>query len=296
LLLNHEQGENMTLEQAYLSLQGLSVGDGFGQCFYRLPKEAILHKQLPPYPWRWTDDTHMALSIFEILRQYGYIDQEELAQAFARRYKDDPRRGYAGGAHRLPQQIATGEDWRKASYALFDGGSYGNGGAMRAAPIGGYFAGDPERAAQQADLSAEVTHAHPEGRAGAIAVAAAAAIAAQPGCTGSLAFLHSVLPFVPPGLVSSGIEKALDIPPDAFQQAIKTLGTGDLVSAQDTVPFCLWCAAYHLDDYPAALWFTMAGLGDRDTTCAIVGGIVALSAGQVPEAWVRRRETLPISI
>ena len=285
----------MTLEQAYLSLQGLSVGDGFGQCFYRLPEEAISRQELPPYPWRWTDDTHMALSIFETLRQHGRIDQEALAQAFARRYTEDPRRGYAGGAHRLLQQVAAGEDWRKASYALFDGGSYGNGGAMRAAPIGGYFAGDPEGAAQQAKLSAEVTHAHPEGQAGAMAVAAAAAIAAQPGRPIEAAFLEAVLPHIPAGLVRGGIEKSLDIPPGAFQQAVKTLGTGDLISAQDTVPFCLWCAAYHLDNYSAALWFTVAGLGDRDTTCAIVGGIVALSAGAIPEAWLRHREPLPIS-
>jgi hypothetical protein len=38
---------------------------------------------------------------------------------------------------------------------------------------------------------------------------------------------------------------------------------------------------------------TVAGLGDRDTTCAIVGGIVALSAGEVPQEWIARRETLP---
>ncbi|HEX9595880.1 MAG TPA: ADP-ribosylglycohydrolase family protein, partial [Anaerolineales bacterium] len=61
----------------------------------------------------------------------------------------------------------------------------------------------------------------------------------------------------------------------------------------DTVPFCLWSAAHNLDNYEEALWQTVAGLGDRDTTCAIVGGIVALSSGNVPLAWVRRREALP---
>jgi ADP-ribosylglycohydrolase len=35
-------------------------------------------------------------------------------------------------------------------------------------------------------------------------------------------------------------------------------------------------------------------LGDRDTTCAIVGGIVALSAGResIPPAWLAARESL----
>ena len=40
---------------------------------------------------------------------------------------------------------------------------------MRVAPLGAYFAEDVERAASEAHLSAQVTHAHPEGQAGAIA-------------------------------------------------------------------------------------------------------------------------------
>jgi len=42
------------------------------------------------------------------------------------------------------------------------------------------------------------------------------------------------------------------------------------------------------------MWQTVSGLGDRDTTCAMVGGIVALSVGQngLPADWRRRREPL----
>ncbi len=48
---------------------------------------------------------------------------------------------------------------------MFSGlGSFGNGAAMRAAPLGAWFAGDVETVIQQAILSAEVTHAHPEGQ------------------------------------------------------------------------------------------------------------------------------------
>ena len=72
-------------------------------------------------------------------------------------------------AHGNPSLRITAAD-RYVLYvapALFGGGSYGNGGAMRAAPIGGYFWDDPERARKEAQRSAEVTHAHPEGQAGA---------------------------------------------------------------------------------------------------------------------------------
>ncbi len=63
--------------------------------------------------------------------------------------------------------------------------------------------------------------------------------------------------------------------------------------AQDTVPFCLWSAARHLGDFEEAMWATVSGLGDRDTTCAIVGGILAAGGeAQIPPAWVAARESL----
>lgn len=65
------------------------------------------------------------------------------------------------------------------------------------------------------------------------------------------------------------------------------------LTSQDTVPFCLWCAAHHLENYEAALWTTVTPQGDRDTNCAIVGGIVSLSARRVPAEWLARREPLP---
>ena len=37
---------------------------------------------------------------------------------------------------------------------------------------------------------------------------------------------------------------------------------------------------------------TVSGLGDRDTTCAIVGGAVALGCKALPAKWLRPREPL----
>ncbi len=280
----------MAIDDALLSLEGLSVGDAFGELFFfRSPAG----RELPEAPWQWTDDTHMALSIVEILRNCGRIDQDALAGAFAERFMQQPWRGYAGGAKRLLTRIAVGEDWRAAAAQLFGGGSYGNGGAMRAAPIGGFFSGDPERAAGEARLSAMITHAHPEGQAGAMAVAAAAAIACRSDRPSGLDFLRETLAHVPEGLTRKGIEAALRVPAEDLYLAVDTLGTGSDVSAQDTVPFCLWSAAHHLADFEGAMWWTVCGMGDRDTTCAIVGGIVALSSGGAPTEWVRKREPLP---
>jgi ADP-ribosylglycohydrolase len=283
----------MSLEKAYLSLQGLSVGDAFGECFFSYPHEMIVQRELPPAPWNWTDDTHMALSIVQVLRRHGEIDQEALAQAFTRRYRQDPYRGYGAGARQLLGRMASGADWREIAPTLFAGGSYGNGAAMRVAPLGAFFSPDLEQTAEQARLSAEITHAHPEGQVGAIAVAVAAALAAGERHPEGEDFLSQVAGWLPESATRQGIEQAIEIPAVAFEAAVSQLGTGRRISAMDTVPFCLWCAAHNLGNYTEALWQTVAGLGDRDTTCAIVGGIVALSAGDVPMAWVRRREALP---
>jgi ADP-ribosylglycohydrolase len=253
------------LSKALHSLEGLSTGDAFGELFFTISPHHTSPGNLPKTIWPWTDDTHMALSIVEVLKTYGHIEQDALARAFARRYQEEPYRGYGGGAARLLHQVAAGSDWRTISPALFGTGSYGNGAAMRVAPLGGFFYQDLRQVIKEAQLSAEITHAHPEGQAGAIAVAVAAAIAAETPCP-------------------SGRE---------FLQAVTVLGSGSKVSAQDTVPFCLWSAAYHLNNYEEALWQTAKGLGDCDTTCAIVGGIVSLSAKEIPLAWLKHREPLP---
>ena len=74
----------------------------------------------------------------------------------------------------------------------------------------------------------------------------------------------------------------------------RRLGDGIWRWVADTVPFCLWVAARRPRDYEAALWDAVSALGDRDTTCAIVGGIVVLSAGleAIPRVWRDRREPL----
>ncbi len=281
------------LSRALLSLEGLSLGDAFGQLFFSISPDIASESELPPGPWRWTDDTHMALSIVEVLKAYGYIEQDALARAFARRYGEDPFRGYAGGASRLLRALLGGSDWREVSPSLFGGGSFGNGAAMRASPIGGFFSDDPEQAAFEAKRSAAITHAHLEGQVGAMAVAVAASLAARPSPPVGRPFLAEVLDFLPKSLTRERIQLALDIPPHRLEEAVLKLGNGSEVTAQDTVPFCLWSAAYHLSHYEEALWWTVKALGDRDTTCAIVGGIVALSAQELPLSWLNRREPLP---
>ncbi|MCB9865175.1 MAG: ADP-ribosylglycohydrolase family protein [Phycisphaerales bacterium] len=287
------------LQRARLALEGLALGDAFGECFF---EPALVHRipyrEAPDGPWFYTDDTVMALSIVDVLAEHGQIEPDTLARLFARRFRRQPHRGYGAGAMRLLDSIAAGADWRTASPALFGGqGSMGNGGAMRAAPVGAYFADDVERVVMEAAASAYVTHAHPEGEAGAIAIAvgAAAACTLERSADRGPMLLETAHRWTPDGATRDGIAKAMTFDPSAAPEIVATaLGSGQNVLASDTVPFALWSAAAHLDDFTDALWTTAGGLGDVDTTCAIVGGIVALSVGRegLPKEWLRRREPL----
>ena len=57
--------------------------------------------------------------------------------------------------------------------------SFGNGGAMRIAPIGCFYYHDLQAIKDNAILSARITHNHPEGLAGAVAQATAVGLALQ---------------------------------------------------------------------------------------------------------------------
>lgn len=295
------------IARATLALDGLSVGDAFGQQFFyhsdqRSLEQALHDRIIPRSPWPYTDDTEMALAIMEVLRRKGNIDQEELAHGFARRFAVDPMRGYGAGAMGILHRISRGAAWQQVSAAVFEGtGSMGNGAAMRVAPIGAYFADDVQQVIDQARLSSEITHAHPEGQAGGIAIALACAWAVRwhEQRMNPRELFDFVLDHVPQSETRTGIVEARRLALDlSVVTAVSILGNGSRVVSQDTVPFTLWCAARHLDDYPEAMWQTVSGLGDRDTTCAIVGGIVALSAGadSIPESWVTARENLILEI
>ena len=276
----------MSFDLARRSLDGLSVGDALGAQFF-VPgrsRSDLAAGVLPAGPWPWTDDTEMACLLLAELRDHGEVDQDRLAASFAEHC--DPYRGYGPGAVVVLHRIRDGVPWREAAATAYRGeASCGNGAAMRVAPLGAFFADDLDAVVAQAIRSAEVTHLHPEGIAGAVAVAVAAAV---PGPD----LLDAVLDHLDDGQVRRGVETARRLHGRATAEVAYELGNGTRATAQDTVPFALWAAATHADDYRAAVVACVEAGGDMDTTAAMVGGIVACRTG-VPGDWLDHREPLP---
>ncbi|MEI7910236.1 MAG: ADP-ribosylglycohydrolase family protein [Verrucomicrobiota bacterium] len=292
------------LETAREILDGLSVGDALGEALsyqHHRARDIADFSMFRPGTVPYTDDTEMALAIFETLTIIRGIDEDAVAWAYSSRYRRTPDRGYGKMARRILDSLCTGSPWREVSMNAFGGGSFGNGAAMRVAPLGGYFADDLNIVPEAAARSARVTHFHPEGIAGAIAVAVATAVAfasrQQSATDACHAIWDAVLDFTPESKVRTRISRARQMLQATSAEVAHEVGNGTEISAWDTVPFCIWSACRNLHDFREAFLSTVEVGGDCDTNCAIVGGIVAgyVGSAEIPEDWIRAREPLQLN-
>jgi ADP-ribosylglycohydrolase len=299
--------KDQRIELARKSLKGVSIGDAFGESFFgetNTIEKCIREKIMPQTSWEFTDDTVMSIAVYEQLEKNGTINQNDLAKQFSIKHKLDPNRGYGATARRILRAIEEGENWRKISREAFDGmGSMGNGASMRVSPIGAYFYDDLDKVKELAKNSAEVTHSNIEGITGAIAVSIATAITTKN-------YLHNqqiepneyiklIVEELPETDLKAKINKSISIPYSYHTETVKSiLGNGVKILAKDTVPFSIWCAAHNQNNFENALWKAVSILGDRDTICAIVGGITIMGTEEkeLPEKWLSSVEDIENSI
>lgn len=285
------------IELAKHSLTGVSMGDAFGDRFFGeagMIAESLAERKIPSGKWEFTDDTVMSIAILDELEISGGIDQDRLIRRFCVNHNLDPNRGYGATLRKLLREVGEGQDWQTVSKQVFDGqGSMGNGAAMRVCPIGAYYADDLQNVKTLAVRSAEVTHANPEALAGAMSVAVATALASRIKQEGSspapLDFIDAILRELPSSDTTSKIAKSKSVPYTYHIETVrKILGNGVNMTAQDTVPFVIWCAAHNLENFEEALWKAVSVLGDRDTICAMVAGITIMSCHEssVPKSWL----------
>lgn len=147
------------------SMLGLSLADALGARYEGGALGAVVWWALGGMGsggLRWTDDTQMALGLARSLVARGGLDPDHLAATWAA--DADWTRGYGGGARKMLARIRGGEDWRAANRAVFPDGSFGNGAAMRIAPLALWFGADGPALVDAARLASSITHAHPRVR------------------------------------------------------------------------------------------------------------------------------------
>jgi len=273
-------------------LLGLAVGDALGAPYEGLPPDFVYWMWGPvrdlldrpdPEPLRYTDDTQMMIGVAEALAAHGEIQADDLMRRFTANY--DPERGYGSGARKLLECAADGGDWRGLADTVFPGGSYGNGAAMRVAPVGLLFANDLDRVAAQARLSALPTHRHPLGVEGAVLLAVAVALAAEGPPFDRRAFYRRLRPFSAAEEFQWQLRAAQKLKARHTQSFL-----GNSLPAHQSVVAAIACFTTCPESYPDAVARAITLGDDTDTLAAMAGALAGahLGAGAIPRQWIDR--------
>lgn len=203
----------------------------------------------------FTDDTVLSVAVAEVILTHGaYTQDSDYVQAFKQYAQDYPDAGYG---HRFRSWVRSDD--------VEPYNSWGNGSAMRVSPVGFAF-NDIETVLKEAELSASVTHNHPEGIKGAQATASAI-FWGRNGASKNMikAYIEENFGY--------NLNQTLDeIRPDyQFNE-----------SCQDTVPQAI-IAFLESTDFEDAIRNAVSLGGDTDTLTCITGGIVEAFYGGVPD-------------
>ena len=279
------------------SLIGTAVGDAVGAGFEGKPAvepEAIEFLVARRELLNYTDDTHMMIGMVESLVQRGGFDGEHMARVFIRNYDSEPWRGYGQGPPSVFRMIRGGEPWDKAAEKLYHGGSYGNGSAMRIAPVGVFYHDDLSMLKEIAHRSSRITHSHELGREGAALQAYAIAMAVNLEPTKDFdarKFLAELYEFVQFEAYKRKLGKAGALLGET-DRATVAADIGNGIEAFNSVPTAIYSFLSHHHSFEDAILFAVSLGGDTDTIAAMTGAIVGayLGVDSIPDKWRSKLE------
>jgi len=281
------------------SLVGTGVGDAVGAPFegwLRADAKEIQALADRRNVLTYTDDTHMMIGVAESLVRCGGFDGEDMAHAFIRNYELEPFRGYGPGPPRIFRMVRAGEAWDRAAQKLYHGGSYGNGSAMRIAPIGLFYHDDLKMLREVAHKSSQITHAHKLGMEGAALQAYAIAVVTnlQPSAINRDDFLEGLFDFAQEEVFKQKLRvvNELLVRPDETK-VVAELGNG--IEAFNSVPTAVYSFLAHPDSFAGAVLYAVSLGGDTDTIGAMTGAISGAYLGieSIPDTWRSKLENRP---
>jgi poly(ADP-ribose) glycohydrolase ARH3 len=272
------------------SLLGCAIGDGLGVYSFHRSRKQLLELQ-PDERLTYTDDTAMAIGIAESLSLHERIDEKLLGDRLQTNYKREPNRGYANGPIKVFEMVEQqGIPYSKAAQMLFGWqGSLGNGGAMRAGPIGLFYY-DSADIYEHAKVSSIVTHAHPVGVDGAalIAIAVAEALRIDPVTNFDREqFLSQLLIAAKTKELQAKLRTVSALLKHGTSDKNVAEDLGRSVRADESVPFALYSFLRYPMRFDECILCAVCNGGDRDTLGAMTGSIVGAFLGveSIPNQW-----------
>jgi poly(ADP-ribose) glycohydrolase ARH3 len=236
----------------------------------------------------YTDDTVMTIELAESLLACGGFDGADMARRFALAWKAEPWRGYGSNVPKVFRAVLRGEPWAEAAARQFDGGgSFGNGAAMRVAPVALWAYPDLEETVRLADLTARVTHTHPVGVEGAVIQAVTVHHALREG-------FHAdrVLADLDRLVTTDRFRRKLERLPDCLERnddVYAKTNLGNWVAADDSVVTALYAFLGASDFEDAVLRAVRLG-GDADTIGAMAGAAAGARWGYEAIPWRHKLE------
>lgn len=276
------------------ALIGTAVGDALGAPVEGWSMEQVHSVYSERKRWkmsygRYTDDTELMIGVAESLIRNKGFNGADMARTFVRNY--DAKRGYGPGSTGALKRIKEGESWDEASKKLFGGeGSYGNGAAMRIAPIGLFYYDNADKLREIAYKSCQITHSHELGKAGAALQAFAVALAVRGQKESMLSELKN---FAQNDVYEDKIRRIdaliLDKGATPKKEIIAKLGNG--MAAFDSVPTAIY-SFLRFDRFEDSVIYAVSLGGDTDTIGAMTGAISGAYYGEggIPNEWMEQLE------
>jgi poly(ADP-ribose) glycohydrolase ARH3 len=242
----------------------------------------------------YTDDTHMTIGIAESLIESKGFNGEHLAQTFIKNYEAELWRGYGPGPPRIFGMIKSGEAWYSAADRLYRGGSFGNGSAMRVAPVGLLYSRDLEKLREIAYQSSSITHSHDLGKEGAALQACAVALVLNTPSDEDIdkeAFLSKLQNFIQDQLYKEKVAQIRELLGE--QDKVKVVAVlGNDIEAPRSVPTAIYCFLRQPKSYKDTVIYAISLGGDTDTIAAMAGAISGAYLGieAIPSEWRAKLE------
>jgi len=272
-------------------LLGVAVGDALGASFEGLPPIEAGWVEVEG-TLRYTDDTQMTIGVAESLIENGGFNGEHMAKTFIKNY--DPTRGYGPGPPRVFRWIKAGIPWNKAAKRLYGGmGSYGNGAAMRIAPVGLLYYDEPDKLKEIARQVSSITHTHPLGVEGAAiqAYAVALAVKTEPESLDREAYIQKLLDLAESPVYRGKLEAVRELLRVNAPRSLVVRELGNGVEAFNSVPTAIY-TFLSTETFKEAVLHAISLGGDTDTIASMTGAIAGAHHGEesIPKTWINALE------